>query len=320
MKTTMADSTHGEALKRSIMTFPLGDPQRPLAFARRLVRESGWTVLHTLRVIEEYRRFLVVAALGGHPVSPSADVDEAWHTHILFTRNYWEQFCESVLGRPLHHDPDTGQASTAGTLDDWYARTLESYEAIFHEAPPADLWPTHRLGAAAVESKSTGDGAETQAGIGKASLLAAMLGVTAVAAGCGVSVNAATIAPSMVAVLAVVGVVLLVILVLLVRAMMGSGTSTNRRHADGGAGGAGGGCGAYYGMTPTLGGTSDTGSHKHPHAVDHNTHGHGHDNAGESGDAGSGDSGSGSGDGGGGGGGDGGGGGGGCGGGCGGGD
>jgi hypothetical protein len=52
---------------------------------------------------------------------PSKAIDEAWHTMILFTREY-ETFCRRAFGRYLHHSPDstfknlTMDAITAHTL------------------------------------------------------------------------------------------------------------------------------------------------------------------------------------------------------------
>ena len=130
-----------KTLLQKVMDFPLGSSKRPTALIERLIREQGWSTLHATRVLHEYRRFLYLAAAAGHPVSPPPEIDEAWHTHILFTRNYWDDFCKDILGRPLHHDPDIGLPGDMEKLADWYAKTLASYEQIFHEPPPHDLWP-----------------------------------------------------------------------------------------------------------------------------------------------------------------------------------
>jgi len=92
-------------------------------------------------VLGEYRRFLFLAIAAGHPVSPSKAVDQAWHQHLLDTRNYWQEFCPRVLGRPLHHTPSRGGEEERQRLGECYRRTLASYRAFFGEAPPADLWP-----------------------------------------------------------------------------------------------------------------------------------------------------------------------------------
>src|SRR3954470_11509191 len=75
------------------------------AFAGRLARANGWSEAHAGRVIGEYKRFCFLAAVSGHAVTPSDAVDQAWHLHLTWSRDYWGSFCPDVLGRPLHHEP-----------------------------------------------------------------------------------------------------------------------------------------------------------------------------------------------------------------------
>jgi hypothetical protein len=110
-------------------------------FARRLGRKQGWGKRHTYAVIEEYRRFLYLAATGERPVTPSDDVDEAWHLHLTYTRHYWDELCGRILGKPLHHDPTEGGADQQAHFRDQYEATLARYEAMFGEPPRADVWP-----------------------------------------------------------------------------------------------------------------------------------------------------------------------------------
>ena len=78
--------------------------------------QSGWPARmvgpskYTDRVIEEYRKFLYLLASAGHPVTPSDQVDQAWHLHLTYTRSYWEDLCEKTIGKPLHHGPTKGGA------------------------------------------------------------------------------------------------------------------------------------------------------------------------------------------------------------------
>lgn len=112
-----------------------------LSFERRLARENNWSVGFARRVIEEYKRFVLLARHAGHRVTPSDEVDQAWHLHLTYTRSYWERLCGEVLDRPLHHDPTKGGEREYAKFEDWYARTLESYRRIFGAEPPADIWP-----------------------------------------------------------------------------------------------------------------------------------------------------------------------------------
>jgi len=122
--------------------FGLDEPGAGLPFSSRLARERGWTHAETSRVVREYRRFLFLAAVTGHPVSPSEAVDHAWHLHLLYTRSYWQDLCAQVLGFDLHHEPTKGGHDESAKFTDWYVRTLESYRAHFDEDPPSDIWPS----------------------------------------------------------------------------------------------------------------------------------------------------------------------------------
>ncbi|MCC7437156.1 MAG: hypothetical protein IT211_01530 [Armatimonadetes bacterium] len=133
-------TTHQELWSR-LLQFQLDQPGAALPFSRRLARENSWSQRHTERVIEEYRRFLFLAMAAGHPVTPSVDVDQAWHLHLTYTRSYWDDLCPNVLREPLHHQPTKGGNSEGAKFQDWYARTLQSYQAAFGVAPPADIWP-----------------------------------------------------------------------------------------------------------------------------------------------------------------------------------
>jgi hypothetical protein len=64
------------------------------------------------QVMAGLRQFFAVAmAAQGRRVSmPSRVVDEAWHAFILSTREY-QDFCQQVLGRFLHHVPAEAMAT-----------------------------------------------------------------------------------------------------------------------------------------------------------------------------------------------------------------
>jgi uncharacterized protein (TIGR04222 family) len=117
------------------------DGQAALSFSKRLARDNGWTAAFAQRVVLEYKKFVFVAVTSGHPVTPSDEVDQAWHLHLVYTRSYWDELCGQVLGFPLHHGPTKGGAAEGHKFEDWYARTLQSYATAFGTLPPADIWP-----------------------------------------------------------------------------------------------------------------------------------------------------------------------------------
>lgn len=132
----------GEVLADRLLRFEVDrDPAAPLGFRDRLARENGWTPGYAARVYDEYRRFLVLAATGDEPVTPSDQVDQAWHLHLTCTRSYWDDLCGSVLGRPLHHDPTRGTAEDGRLYRARYAATLDRYRSVFGSEPPEDIWP-----------------------------------------------------------------------------------------------------------------------------------------------------------------------------------
>jgi len=136
MKTTL-----DRELWRAIEAFDIDGGPSALSFEARLARENGWTREFAAKVVGEYRRFVYLAANAGHPVTPSDEVDQAWHLHITYTRSYWDRLCGEVLGKPLHHDPTRGGRSEGAKFEDWYAKTRETYGKVFGHEPPPDVWP-----------------------------------------------------------------------------------------------------------------------------------------------------------------------------------
>jgi len=81
----------------------------------------------------------------GHEVTPSDAVDQAWHLHLTYSRDYWQTFCPEVLRADLHHGPTRGGPVERERYYRQYAGTLTFYEAAFGEPPPTDIWPgAHR--------------------------------------------------------------------------------------------------------------------------------------------------------------------------------
>ncbi len=129
-----------QALYQQIVDFQIDAPGVQLTFAHRLARENNWSRRYTQRVIVEYKKFLFLAMVAGHVVSPSEQVDQAWHMHLTYTKSYWENLCQNVLGKPLHHGPTQGGDEEQRKYIDLYQQTLASYEAFFGSPAPRDIW------------------------------------------------------------------------------------------------------------------------------------------------------------------------------------
>lgn len=129
-----------DALWKRLQGHAIGPPEVALTFAARLARENRWTPEFAERVIGEYRRFCYLAVSAGHEVTPSDQVDQAWHLHLTYSRDYWQVFCPKVLGCELHHGPTAGGRAENARYFEQYAETLKSYEAALGP-PPEDIWP-----------------------------------------------------------------------------------------------------------------------------------------------------------------------------------
>ncbi|HYC85154.1 MAG TPA: hypothetical protein VEB86_08020 [Chryseosolibacter sp.] len=126
---------------KSIEQYELDDNTSALSFSDRLARENGWTREFTFRAIFEYKKFMFLICATNQSLTPSETVDQVWHLHLLYTRDYWKEFCPHVLKREVHHGPTKGGAKEQSKFEDWYALTLFHYRNLFGKLPPADIWP-----------------------------------------------------------------------------------------------------------------------------------------------------------------------------------
>lgn len=105
----------------------------PLDAVRERVSVSGVVSQEELdEVVTEYRKFLGLVLLGnGGLAMTSEKVDEVWHNHILFTRDYAD-FCDDVFGGYLHHMPNT---SFTPITPGGGKRFREAYRQTYGEVP-----------------------------------------------------------------------------------------------------------------------------------------------------------------------------------------
>ena len=120
------------------------DPSFP--FTQHLAQENGWKEVYTARVIEEYKRFCYVAVRAEHPVCPPDQVDLVWHSHLSYSRNYWDVYCAKVLCADLHHESaGNGSDEDVDRKRDAYTATMDTYQILSAEQPPPDIWPIAEL-------------------------------------------------------------------------------------------------------------------------------------------------------------------------------
>ena len=127
-----------------ILDFEIDDPESSFMFSDRLSRENDWSTEFALRAILEYKRFMFLVCISNQPQTPSDQVDQVWHLHLLYTQSYWIDFCKHILGKDIHHGPTKG-SEEKGHFKNLYQDTLNLYQLKFDEAPPKDIWPPESI-------------------------------------------------------------------------------------------------------------------------------------------------------------------------------
>src|SRR5687767_14985594 len=95
---------------------------------RRKVQEhlDGVTVRYIDEGIENLKRYYAVALIDAkNPHAVAAPVDVFWHTHMLFSKDYFK-FCDDVYGGYVHHVPlNKADASQAEEVRKIYLYTIK---------------------------------------------------------------------------------------------------------------------------------------------------------------------------------------------------
>jgi hypothetical protein len=128
-------------LWEKINRFEVDDPLSSYSFSDRLARENIWSLDYALEVMAEYKKFIFLQCIATHPLTPSDQVDQVWHLHLLYTRSYWIDLCQNTLQRQIHHGPTKGGNAEQSKFENWYEKTLELYSRTFHRQPPGSIWP-----------------------------------------------------------------------------------------------------------------------------------------------------------------------------------
>lgn len=128
-----------------IETFQIDDSESKFTFTDRLRRENGWTYEYTLRTISEYKKFIFLICIAEHPLTPSDQVDQVWHLHLLYTRSYWIDFCKNTLNKDIHHGPTKGGNDEKEKYNDLYSKTKAFYLDTFNKEAPKDIWPSSNI-------------------------------------------------------------------------------------------------------------------------------------------------------------------------------
>ncbi len=75
-----------------------------LKVINRYVGEYGIPFNTAANRFHELKSFLHTCAIADRPCVPTKNIDDIWHTFILFTQDY-QNFCMEYLGKFIHHYP-----------------------------------------------------------------------------------------------------------------------------------------------------------------------------------------------------------------------
>lgn len=96
-------------------------------------RGLGWDFDRASHAIDQYRHWLWLHTVAEDVIlSPTPDVDQVWHAHILDTRKYQED-CMTMFGRTLHHNPYAGWESESAEQEHQsnFQQTCQLFELHF---------------------------------------------------------------------------------------------------------------------------------------------------------------------------------------------
>ena len=100
---------------------------------QRLIVREGFKEEDARALRVEYLRFMTLRFFTNDRLSPSPWVDQFWHAHILFTKDY-HRFCQEHFGFYVHHEPQDHSKTKAVRDGTPGMRTKELIER---------LYPTH---------------------------------------------------------------------------------------------------------------------------------------------------------------------------------
>jgi len=94
-------------------------------------------------LLQEYRRFLAIKVIFGDTklslcFSPSAIIDQVWHTHMLLPSNY-VNCCKELGVDIIEHDPSAAR-NALEIRRKRLEMTKRSYQVVFQEIPPEEFW------------------------------------------------------------------------------------------------------------------------------------------------------------------------------------
>ncbi|MBP7075217.1 MAG: glycine-rich domain-containing protein-like [Rhabdochlamydiaceae bacterium] len=100
---------------------------------KRLTDRYKWPSENASEAVRRYKNFLLLLLKYPNEVlAPTPDIDEAWHNHILFTREYMRD-CQAIFGNYLHHAPSRNSPEEKKVMLEAQSRSSDLYIQEFNE-------------------------------------------------------------------------------------------------------------------------------------------------------------------------------------------
>lgn len=122
-------------LHTNVMSYPMAH------IIKRCQKDFGYTDQDMVILEKELKRFLIMTTTNSYLGMYSKDVDNLWHTFILFTKEYSE-FGHKFAGKFIHHEPETSETRTAAEQAQArreFREFIAKYKQTFHE-DAHDIW------------------------------------------------------------------------------------------------------------------------------------------------------------------------------------
>lgn len=132
------------------------------AIVTNAVEKLDWSLSRAQTAVKALREFyLLKSQYADLALSPSSEVDEVWHLHILNTRAYHKD-CQVVFGEYLHHTPGIGKEENAEGWEN-YQRLSQLYLKT-EEVEPGVIKAAAQAGCGSIVSAKCSKGHEQGSG------------------------------------------------------------------------------------------------------------------------------------------------------------
>ncbi|MGE0206294.1 MAG: hypothetical protein AB7R69_00425 [Candidatus Babeliales bacterium] len=86
----------------------------------------------------EFKKFAIAGSVSTMPLPMcNKDLDDYWHTFILFTHEY-KNFCKKLLGKFMHHVPAENPEPVSIEQKE---NLINLYQKLFNHEPNQEFWP-----------------------------------------------------------------------------------------------------------------------------------------------------------------------------------